>query len=305
MELRTLRYLVALADEGQFTRAAKREYVAQPALSRQIARLESELGVQLVERTTRRVTFTTAGSLLVDHARRILASVDLALEELDDLAGLRTGQITIGAPPTMGPVDLSEVLSRFRIAHPTINLAVREELSVWLADALRKDELDLAFLSDIHPAARQGLELEVISSEEMVAIAPLDHPLAKRNAIRLAELRAEAFIGFRRGATIRAQIEDALTAIGLVPQILLETNDVTRVRSLVAAGLGVAILPYSDAVRPGPEVAPLRIEDASFRYSVHLGLRAGRRHSPAARTFVEMFKTYVAATGPGFVSAPD
>src|SRR5918911_2104522 len=106
MELRQLRYLVALAEERSFTRAASKVLVAQPALSQQIAKLEAELGVPLVDRTTRRVRMTEAGERLVEHARRVLKEVDVAREELGDLAGMRGGRLTIGASQTVGGFDL-------------------------------------------------------------------------------------------------------------------------------------------------------------------------------------------------------
>src|ERR1700758_3400710 len=111
MELRQLRYLVALADERNFTRAAEREHVAQPALSQQIRRLEAELGLALAERTTRTVAITPAGELLLARARRILAELDAARMELEALSGLVTGHVTVGTMHTMGPIDVSLVLA--------------------------------------------------------------------------------------------------------------------------------------------------------------------------------------------------
>src|SRR5205823_2241058 len=118
MELRQLRYLVALAEERHFTRAAAREHIAQPALSQQISRLEAEVGVALVERTTRRVALTDAGAALAERARRILAELDAAEAELRDLAGVRTGHVTIGATGTLGPVDIAELLAVFNRRYP-------------------------------------------------------------------------------------------------------------------------------------------------------------------------------------------
>src|ERR687888_104336 len=118
MDLRQLRYLVALAEEGHFTRAAARMHIAQPALSQQIRRLEDELGLALVDRTTRRVALTDAGALLVDRARRALGEVDAARAELADLAGVRAGRLVIGAMQSLGPFDLSILLAIFHARHP-------------------------------------------------------------------------------------------------------------------------------------------------------------------------------------------
>ena len=157
MNLRQLRYLVALADERHFTRAAAREHVAQPALSQQIRSLEAELGMQLVERTTRRVSMTQAGELLVARARRALAELDAAQAELQSLAGVQTGRLAVGALHTMGPVDLSLLLATFHERHPGVELTVREQSSEELAGMLREDEIDLAFLSVTERIQSRGL----------------------------------------------------------------------------------------------------------------------------------------------------
>ncbi len=157
MELRQLRYLVALAEEGNFTRAAAGEHIAQPAMSQQIRRLENELGLALVERTTRRVALTEAGELLVVRCRRILAELEAAEDELQALRGMHTGHVTIGAMHTMGPVDLSLVLALFRQRHPNVRFTVREQSSEEMAEMLRVDELDLAFLSVTERIESRGL----------------------------------------------------------------------------------------------------------------------------------------------------
>ncbi|HEV7882797.1 MAG TPA: LysR family transcriptional regulator, partial [Solirubrobacteraceae bacterium] len=133
MELRQLRYLVAVAEEQHFTRAAAREHVAQPALSQQIQRLEAELGLMLVQRTTRRVAMTEAGELLVARARRAIAELDAAHAELQSLAGVQAGRLSVGALHTMGPVDLSLLLATFHRSYPGVELTVREQSSEELA----------------------------------------------------------------------------------------------------------------------------------------------------------------------------
>ena len=177
MELRQLRYLVALAEELNFTRAAASEHVAQPALSQQIRRLEDEVGLALVERTTRHVALTAAGELLVGRARRVLAELDAAETELQGLRGMDTGHVTIGAMHTMGPVDLSLALALFHDRHPNVGLTVREQSSEEMAEMLRVDELDLAFLSVTERVEAHGLGLHQLISEELVVLLPPDHPL--------------------------------------------------------------------------------------------------------------------------------
>ena len=203
MELRQLRYLVALAEEGSFTRAAESEHIAQPAVSQQIRRLEDELGLALVERTTRRVTLTDAGELLVVRARRVMAELDAAQIELQALRGMHAGHVTIGAMHTMGPIDLSLALALFSQRHPDVQFTVREQSSEEMAEMLRVDELDLAFLSVTERVESHGLGLEQLVSEELVVLLPLEHRLGRRRQVRMADLAEEAFISFREGARLR------------------------------------------------------------------------------------------------------
>jgi DNA-binding transcriptional LysR family regulator len=178
MELRQLRYLVALADERHFTRAAARLHIAQPALSQQVKRLEDEIGVALVDRTTRHVALTPAGELLVARARRALSEVDAAAAELADLAGVRTGHVVIGAMRSTGRFDLSALLAAFHARHPGIELLVREEPSEVMLQRLHADTLDVAFLAVNTLDAGPDIQLHPLWDEPLVALLAPGHPLA-------------------------------------------------------------------------------------------------------------------------------
>ncbi len=288
MDLRQLRYLVALADERHFTRAAQREHVAQPALSQQIRKLEQSVGLPLVERTTRRVALTEAGELLVARARRILAEVEAADAELQRIAGVQTGHVTLGAIHTMAPVDISLALAIFHERHPGVELTVREESSEELAELLRIDQLDLAFLSVTERIESHGLALTQLVSEELVAVLPPEHRLAGRRRIRMIDLAEEQFISYRPGARLRELLVAAGTHAGFAPRVILELNESQRIRRLVARGLGVAILPRSDAEAPGAHTARVALVEPSLRRDITLAWRTDRRHSPAAAEFLAM-----------------
>src|SRR6201996_7750965 len=238
MELRQLRYLVALAEELNFTRAAEREHVAQPALSQQIRRLEDEVGLALVERTTRHVSLTEAGEVLVVRARRVLAELEAAGTELQALRGMDTGHVTIGAMHTMGPIDLSLPLALFHDLHPGVGLTVNEQSSEEMAEMLRVDELDLAFLSVTERIESHGLGLHQLVSEELVAVLPADHPLAGRTEVRMAELANEQFISYRDGARLRELLTIAARHAGFEAQVKLESNESERIKRLVARNMG-------------------------------------------------------------------
>ena len=290
MELRQLRYLVALADERHFTRAAAREHIAQPALSQQIRRLEQEVGLALVERTTRRVTVTEAGQTLVARARRILSEVDSANAEMQALAGVRTGHVMVGTMHTMGPVDVSAALAVFHQRHPAVELTVREQSSEELAEMLRDDGLDLAFLSVTERMESHGLGLHQLVSEELVVVLPRDHRLAARGTLRMAELAGEHFISYREGARLRELLTFAARHAGFEPQIKLESNESERIKRLVARDMGVAILPRSDAERPGTDLAMAALTEPALRRDITLAWRESRRLAPAAAEFLALSK---------------
>ncbi len=288
MELRQLRYLVALADERHFTRAAAREHIAQPALSQQIRRLEAELGLTLVERTTRRVAMTHAGDLLVARARRMLAELDAAQAEIASLAGVHAGRLSVGALHTMGPVDLSVLLASFHRSHPAIELTVREQSSEELAEMLRVDEIDLAFLSVTERIQSRGLTLARLVTEELVAVLPRAHALAGNPSVRLADLAGEPFVSFRKGSRLRELLDWGAAEAGFEPRIALESNESRRIRSLVSSSLGVAILPRSDATGAGAPVAVAELVEPGLTRDVTLAARTQRRLSPAATAFRDL-----------------
>ncbi len=200
-----------------------------------------------------------------------------------------TGHVTIGAMHTMGPIDLSLPLALFHDLHPGVGLTVREQSSEEMAEMLRIDELDLAFLSVTERVESHGLGLHQLVSEELVVLLPLDHPLSGRQEVRMAQLADEQFISFRVGARLRELLFAAGREAGFEPRVTLESNESQRIRRLVARGLGVAILPRSDAERPGAEVAVARLVAPVAAARHHAGLaggpppRPGRRGIPGPR----------------------
>jgi DNA-binding transcriptional LysR family regulator len=273
--------------------------VAQPALSQQIKRLEEQVGLPLVERTTRSVALTEAGELLVARARRVLGELDAATAELEALSGVYVGHVYVGVLHTMGPVDVSLVLALFRERHPGVELTVREQSSVELAEMVRDDELDLAFLSVTEAVERVGLGVHQLVSEELVVVLPESHAFAGRSSVRMADLAGEEFISYREGARLRELLESAGRSVGFSPRVTLESNESGRIRRLVHRGLGVAILPRSDAEREGAEVAVCDLVEPSLTRDITLAWREGRRLGPAAAAFLELsLETFGQAEAP-------
>jgi DNA-binding transcriptional LysR family regulator len=285
MELRQLRYFAAVAEHRHFTRAAGELRVAQPALSQQVRRLEAELGVELLRRTSRSVALTEAGEALLSRARRILAEAEAARADLDALRGLLTGRVVLGAMQSLGPIDLPGLLADFHARHPGVDVVLREETTRQMVAMLAADELDLAVAST-DAEMPPGLESRRLYEEELVLVVARGHPLAARRQIRPASLPPGPYIFFREGSGLRAATERMLEAAGIAPQVRFETNELSRVRALASRGLGVAIMPRSDTEGADPPVAAISLAP-KLRRRVGLLWRAGRRRPPAAEAFLE------------------
>lgn len=253
----------------------------------------------MVERTTRRVSITDAGELLVARARRILAELESARQELDSVRGIQTGHVIMGAMSTMGPVDITQVIARFHELHPQVELTVREDNSDALAEMLRVDALDLAFLSVTERVESHGLGLQQILMEELVVVLPPDHPLAGNDEIRMADLANDQFITYREGARLRELLENAAAEAQFEPTIVLESNESRRIRRLVARGLGVSILPRSHAVGTSDAVVTARLVAPSVARDITLAWRADRRLPPAVAEFLRIAREILIDGGTG------
>ena len=284
MDLRQLRYFEAVARHRHFTRAADELHVAQSAVSHQVQRLEQELGIELLRRTTRSVEPTEAGALVAARARAVLAESEALLGEVEELRGLVRGRLTVGALLFGGELDIPAVLAAFTSAFPHVEVGVREGTAQRMLDMLRDGSLDVAFaLEKERPDEIEGIGL---SSEELTAAISPRHPLASDAPLKVERLAEHALIAFQPGSSTRAMVDAALARAGVQPRVAVEANDLALVRSMAARGLGVAVLPRSFAELPGPRVT-VRPLQPTMRMEVVLWWLRGRRLSPAARAFVE------------------
>jgi DNA-binding transcriptional LysR family regulator len=294
MELRHLRYFVAVAEERHVTRAAKRLGIQQPPLSQQIHALERELDAQLLRRTPRGVEPTEAGRALLADARAILAHVDHALAATRRTARGEQGRVAIGftSSAPFHPV-VPRVVRAFREAHPRVSLSMEEGGSPDLVAALRGDRLDAVFIrTDL--GAADGLAVESLLREEMVVALPKGHALARggRGSVALKALADETFVIYRRGTGpgLYDEIIAACRAAGFSPRIGQEAPRVVSTLNFVAAGLGLSIVPASLAGMRMDGVAFRRIRaPAPPRAILNLVSRRGDA-SPALARFVELAK---------------
>lgn len=284
MELNELRSFVTVARHEHFTRAAEELHVGQPAVSQHVRRLERELGVDLLVRTSRSVRLTEAGELLLRRAQRALAELEAGQDELAELRGLRRGRLTVGAMQSLAPFDLAAALAAYRVTYPEIDIRVVEDAGRRLLESVAGDRVDLAF-APVEAGLPAGLEAHPLFAERLVAIVGRSSPLAARSAIDIADLRDEPFVFLQGGTGLRTAVERAAQAAGYRPRVGLETNELTRVVALVAEGLGVSVVSPAVAAENGGQVAALTLRPALER-RVALVWRAERRLSPAAAAFL-------------------
>lgn len=287
MELRHLQYLVAVAEEANFTRAAARVHVAQPGVSAQIRQLERELGQQLLDRSGRRVTVTAAGAAVLPYARAALAAVTAARDAVDELTGLLRGRISIGTVTSVSSegFDLPALLAQFHRDHPKVEITLTAANSDQLIRSMRDGQIDLAVLG-LGPAAPPDLSLHVISEEPLVAAVCPTHPLAARKTITLNALARYPLISLPAGTGLRSCLDTACAAVGLSPTISFEAGDPRVLAQLASHGLGVAVVPASVAeARPG-DLHAMQIIRPVLTGRIALAWPAGGPANPAARDLI-------------------
>ncbi|MFI6825219.1 LysR family transcriptional regulator [Micromonospora sp. NPDC050187] len=258
MQFHQLRYFVAVAELRHFTQAAELVGITQPSLSKQVHALETALGTPLFERVRGNIALTAAGEVLLPSAKRILADVETAQREVQELVGLRRGRVRLGATPSLVTSLAPPVLARFRDAYPTVDLRVEESGSQDLVRDLLRGDLDLALIIMPGQGTDPGLRAEPILRESLV-VASLDPlPAAASGELRIADLRDQPLVMFRQGYDIRDATLDACRAAGFEPSFAVEGGEMDAVLSFVEAGLGVALVPgIVVARRPRIRVTPL------------------------------------------------
>jgi DNA-binding transcriptional LysR family regulator len=291
MDLLQLHYFRTVARLEHVTRAAEELRVAQPALSKTITRLEAELGVPLFERRGRRVALNACGRAFLRHVERVFMAMEDGRQELADLAGLTRGLVTVAATTLR---LLPDLLSAFRDRHPGVNFRLSQASTAEMQAGLISGEIDLCLASA--PIVGPAIRSAVLFTEEILLAVPPQHRLAGRERIPLVEAAAEPFISAKRGYWSRDLTDDACRQVGFLPDIICEGDEPGALRSLVAAGLGVAFLPMSaQRASAGPEVAWLHITEPVCQRTVSLVWQEERYMSAAVRRFRQFTVEYFAA----------
>jgi DNA-binding transcriptional LysR family regulator len=302
MDIRQLRYFVAVAEELNFSRAAERLHMSQPPLSQQVKAMEEELGTVLLERTRRKVELTEPGRLFLEHARSMISQMDGAGDAVRRAARGEAGEIRIAFT---GSVPMAEPFPRFiqafRERHPGVRVEMGHQSSGAQLQALADRHIDVGFLRPSHHfVAGADVAVRRIWEDELKVVLPAGHRLARaRGGVRVADLAEEPFILFPRGigCGLYDHVMTLCSQAGFAPRIVQEAREGVTILALVAAGTGISILPdtYRHASIPGTVLCPLASPAAKSR--LLLAWRAAEK-SPLVKRFVSMAERW-----PGFASS--
>lgn len=303
LDIHSLRIVKAIADEGSITAAAASLGYSQPAVSQQLKRLETRLGIALVERVGRSVRLTEAGRVLARHSLAVTTALGAAVGELSELGGLRAGRVRLAGFPSASPTLVPRLLALLAERHPGVSVTYLEAEPPEAVEAVREDRADIALTfsypgdrEDPHGSSASGLSVRSIGADDLLAVLPVDHPAVASRAFDIASLADENWIaGCPR---CRGHLLELCGRAGFQPRITFETDNFVAVEGLVAQGIGVATLPRlaveSFPQLPGVATVPL---PASERRTLHVVTAHGADRVPAVRTTLAALSHVAGAQG--------
>jgi DNA-binding transcriptional LysR family regulator len=293
MDVRQLEFFSAVAGELNFTRAAERLTIAQSAVSAGVRSLETELGVELFDRTRRQIKLTSSGELLLPKVRAALDALGEVRDAAEETSHAITGSIAIGLMTSVTLIDVPRMLGRFRASHPGVSVRLRAARrgSAGLVDDLATGELDLAFLA-LSGAVPASLSAAPIASSPMVLVVPAGHRLASATEVHLGDLGDlgdEEFIDLPPGYAARKIVDDAFAAAEIERRVMIEVSDIGTAAGYVSNSLGIALLPEF-AAEGAPRVVRVPVAGVPS-FSVYLAASRTRRSSAAVRAFVDLVRS--------------
>jgi DNA-binding transcriptional LysR family regulator len=306
LHLGRLRVLCEVVSRGSFSGAAEALSYTQSAVSQSIARLESETGTTLVVRDRRGVRATAAGATLVDHAEAIFAQVEAAEGDLAAVLGIRGGRLRVASFPSAGATLMPLAVARFRQAHPEVALTLAEGEPEEIAPRLRAGEFDLALLFEF-PGARErlgaGLRSVTLLEDAMNVVLPGDHPLAAKPSLSLGDLHDEQWVQTSASSPCARHVVRSCLAAGFEPHVSFESDDYETIQGLVAAGVGVALIPRLALTRVHPEIVVRALAPRSPVRTVTAATMGKPGVAPAAKTMIgvlrEVARRYTGAGATG------
>ncbi|MBC2606806.1 LysR family transcriptional regulator [Pelagicoccus albus] len=290
MELHQLRYFLAVAEEGNFTRAAEKSFVSQPSLSAQIIKLEGELGQKLFNRLGRKAELTRAGTFLESRARTILMEVENAERQIKENEDDVKGIVKVGVTPSVTPYLIPRVIKLCRERYPKLNIHVQENLRRRLIDEVAQGRLEVAVSS--YTGDAPSIDAEPILREELVLAVSKDHPLAKKKSkISIDDFKDEPLVLLGESATLGDKVFDFFDRMNVEPNVVALCSQVRSVKEMVNLGVGVAILPAMAKEEHLPFEIVYRTLVSERMTRLLFALTHARRYlSPGARAFLDLIR---------------
>jgi LysR family transcriptional regulator, hydrogen peroxide-inducible genes activator len=283
MEFHQLRYVCAIADTGNFSRAAERCQIAQPSLSQQILKLEEDLGAKLFDRLGRSVRLTEAGRVFIPHARAILEQMEMARSSVADKNADLRGTVAVGVIPTVAPYLMPGYTAAFAKKYPDAKLRIVEETTAALIEGLRALSIDVAILA--LPLRHKDLELFPIRTEPLFAVLKKDHPRASAASLTMKDLRGESFVMLRDGHCFRDLSLATCTRARVTPKIAFESGQFSSLLGMVAAGVGVSLIPEM-AIDRNVDCRYVRLSDTRATRTIVAAVVRGRSFNRVQEAFV-------------------
>ncbi|WP_164667258.1 LysR family transcriptional regulator [Virgibacillus doumboii] len=292
MELRQLRYFMEVAEREHVSDAAVHLHVAQSAVSRQIANLEGELGVDLFKREGRNIKLTQIGKTFYTHVKIAMQAMDNAKKQIEEYLDPERGTIKIGFPTSLSSHLMPNVISAFKGEYPNVRFHLRQGSYHFLIDSVKRGDMDVAFLGPV-PRDEPEIESHILFSEHILALLPINHHLADRTSLYLSDLKHDEFISFPEGYVLKKMIMDTCKQAGFAPNISAEGEDLDAIKGLVSAGVGVTLLPESSFHESTPKMTvkiPLEIPEVTR--TVGIIKPKETTLAPSERVFYEFVKQF-------------
>jgi LysR family transcriptional regulator, hydrogen peroxide-inducible genes activator len=283
MEVQQLRYVCAIAETGNFSRAAERCQITQPSLSQQVLKLEEDLGVKLFDRLGRSVRITEAGRAFIPHARAILEQLEAARSSVAEKNADLHGSVAVGVIPTVAPYLMPSYTAAFAKKYPDAKLRIVEEMTSVLVDGLRELSIDVAILA--LPLRHKDLEMFPIRTEPLFAVLKRGDPRASAESLALKDLRGESFVMLRDGHCFRDLSIGACTHARITPNIAFESGQFSSILGMVAAGVGVSLIPEM-AIDRNVGCTYVRLSDTHATRTIVAAVLRGRSFNRVQRAFV-------------------
>ncbi|MBM7600796.1 LysR family transcriptional activator of glutamate synthase operon [Virgibacillus halotolerans] len=292
MELRQIKYFIEVAKREHVTEAANAMHVAQSAVSRQIVNLEEELGVSLFIREGRTVRLTPIGRIFLDHMEQAVNVIDDATQVIEEYTDPEKGTIHVGFPSSLATYILPTAISVFRDRYPEVKFQLNQGSYYDLKKAVVKGEINMALLGPV-PMNEKKLKGKILFTENIVALLPRSHPLAKVPSLKLTELREDAFVLFPKDYVLRDIVIDLCRNLGFEPTVSFEGEDIDAIKGLVSAGLGVSLVPEITLIDNLPRATvSVPVAEANVTRTVGVVIPTERHLLPTEKLFYEFLQEF-------------